>query len=214
MKIKSLLLIALCGFLGSAALWGQTATVEEILSRMEEQVGKAPAQGYSTTLTLKLPIVGEVSSENYVFGDKMKTEIRKDDVHSITWIDGTTKWDYDPAKKEIVISNYTAKTPEEGDDDDDLKFVNAISDGYDGKITKETDEAWYMTFKKSRDNKDKDAPAKEEVVISKKTYLPILVSAKKGIVSIKIADFKLGVSEEDVTFNLDDYPDATVIDNR
>ena len=95
-----------------------------------------------------------------------------------------------------------------------MKMLDGVTDGYDVKLKKETDEAWYFVCTKSKTNPRKDDPKKMDLVISKSTYLPISTSVSEKGIRFTMRDFAIGVSEEEVTFNPDEYKDATIIDKR
>ena len=64
-----------------------------------------------------------------------------------------------------------------------------------------------------KSNEEKDAPKKMNLVIVKKTYLPISMKLKRATVTMHDMSYG-GVTEEMVTFDAKDYPDVKIIDNR
>ena len=68
--------------------------------------------------------------------------------------------------------------------------------------------------KMSKANKEKDAPKSMDLVVSKATGLPISLKTRISGVTVTIHDLRPGVSEKDVTFRLEDYPGAKVVDKR
>ena len=188
-------------------------TTEEILGRMSTEMERGNTEGFSIDLNMKIPIVGTVTSHNMILGDKMKFVITSDDKSSIMWSDATTTWSYDEKTGEITIEN-KKPTTDEKKDDDNMNAFNNITDGYDLTLKKETSDAWYIVCKKSKSNKDKDDPKKMELTVSKATYLPISLRTKQSLITISIENYTLGVSEESVTFNPAEYPNATIIDKR
>ena len=110
--------------------------------------------------------------------------------------------------EEISITNSkTSSNPE-------LSDFESLSYGYDLKLERETADAWYITCKKSRDNKKKDDPKKIDLAVSKATWLPIYIRVKQLGVSVSFDNVTLGVSEESVTFRESDYPGVPIIDKR
>ena len=188
-------------------------TPEEIIDRMSTEMDRGDTEGFAMDLNMKIPIVGTVSSHNMILGDKMKSVITSDDKSSIMWSDATTTWSYDEKTGEITIEN-KKPTTDEKKDDDNMSAFNNITDGYDLTLKKETSDAWYIVCKKSKSNKDKDDPKKMELTVSKATYLPISLRTKQSLITISIENYTLGVSEESVTFNPAEYPNATIVDKR
>ena len=89
-----------------------------------------------------------------------------------------------------------------------------ITDGYDVSISKQTADAWYISCKKSKSNKSKDDPKNMELVVSKKDYSPISLSASMSGVKMTMRDISFGVTESMVTFNPDKYPGVKIVDKR
>lgn len=197
--------------LSCATLSAQTP--EEIVAKMNEQLARTEAEGFAMDMVMKIPIVGTVRSHNMINGDNLRMEIAKDGKQSVTWTTPTTKWDYDSSTGEITITNKepSKETPEA---DSDLKAFESLTKGYNVILKKETDEAWYFLCKKSRDNKVKDDPKTMDLAVSKATYLPIYLRAKKSMIGIGFENITLGVSAADVTFNPDEFPNAKIVDKR
>lgn len=202
---------AIAAALSCATLSAQTT--DEILAKMNEQLARTEAEGFAMDMVMKIPIVGTVSSHNMINGDNLRMEISGKDKRSVTWTTPTTKWDYDSSTGEITITN---KEPSKEDQkaDSDLKAFDNLTKGYNVILKKETDEAWYFLCKKSKDNKDKDDPKTMDLAVSKATYLPIYLRAKKSMIGIGFENITLGVSAEDVTFNPEEFPDAKIVDKR
>ena len=196
--------------LGGGMLFAQTP--EEIVDKMCAEMDRSDTEGCTLDFKMKIPIVGLVVSQNTILGNKTKTIMSARDIVSTIWTDGTTKWTYEEKDNEIIIE---AVDPSKSKDEDfDTKAFNSISDGYDLTLKSETPEAWNILCKKSRSNKDKDDPNRMNLTVSKATYLPICLEMKKAIFTITIENFSLGASEESVTFNPAQYPNAKIIDKR
>lgn len=187
-------------------------TPQEIVSRMEEAMEKHEKEGLVMTMDIKIPILGTMSTKTYVLGDKYKSEGGMMGVKIVTWSDGTTTWTYDGKKDEITIEDTAHAKPDENKGDTEM--FTGVADGYDVSLKKETDDAWYLLCKKSKDNKEKDDPKTMDLVVAKGTYYPVSISAKVSGVSVKIYDVSFGVSDKQVTFNKADYPRATIVDKR
>lgn len=191
-------------------------TPEEIVSRMEAEMDKHDnSEGLAITIDLKIPIVGSMSTRSYTLGDKIRMEATNKGNKIITWIDGDTEWDYNAEKNEVEIKKKEIKDSEKSkEDDDDTKLFKGVTDGYDVTLDKETDTEWHFLCKRSRKNKDKDAPKKMELVIKKGTYMPVSLSTRLSGVSMTLRDIEFGVTDEQVTFNPEEFPTATIIDKR
>lgn len=203
--IVAILAVLVCGI----SAYAQTA--EEIVQKMEDQLSRADKEGFTMDLNMKMPIVGLIKSHSSVAGDKMKVEISGADKSSTLWQDATTKWEYNPETKEVTV---TKNEMVKKDENSDLSTFSDVTEGYDLSLSKETADAWYIACKRSKTNKDKDAPKKMDLCVSKATNLPIYLKMKKSILEISMENITIGVSEKSVTFNPADYPDATIVDKR
>jgi outer membrane lipoprotein-sorting protein len=206
-------LIAIISFIALAtAAMAQTA--EEIITRMEAEMSKHDeSEGTAMTMDMKIIFVGTISSRNYVLGDKMRIEAINDDGKNfVTWSDGKTEWVYDSEKNEIEIKN--AKPKEKSETNGDTKLFQDITDGYEVKIDKETATEWHIRCKRSKSNPDKDAPKRMDLVVAKGTYWPVSLSTSVTAATVTMRDFSFGVTEEQVTFNPNEFPNATIVDKR
>ncbi len=205
-------LIAIISFIALAtAAMAQTA--EEIITRMEAEMSKHDeSEGTAMTMDMKIIFIGTISSRNYVLGDKMRVEAKKEDKDVITWSDGKTDWVYDSEKNEIEITN--AKPKEKSETNGDTKLFQDITDGYEVKIDKETATEWHIRCKRSKSNPDKDAPKRMDLVVAKGTYWPVSLSTSVTAATVTMRDFSFGVTEEQVTFNPNEFPNANIIDKR
>lgn len=205
-------LIAIISFIALAtAAMAQTA--EEIITRMEAEMSKHDeSEGVAMTMDMKIIIIGTISSRNYVLGDKMRIEAKKEGKDFITWSDGKTDWVYDSEKNEIEITN--VKPKEKSETNSDTKLFQGITDGYDVKIDKETATEWHIRCKRSKSNPDKDAPKRMDLVVAKGTYWPVSLSTSVTAATVTLRDISFGVTEEQVTFNPKDFPNATIVNKR
>ena len=196
--------------LTAASVWAQTP--QEIIARMDQEKSRVDKEGFSMVMEMKLPLLGTFSTKVFSLGDKYKMLATVKDKQAVNWSDGVTDWEYDASKNEITVKN--AKPHEKTQAEDNAGVLDSVTEGYDVKLTKETDKAWYFYCKKSKTNKNKDDPKAIDLVVSKATYLPISTSVKEKGITITLRDFSVGVSDEEVTFNPADYPDAKIIDQR
>jgi outer membrane lipoprotein-sorting protein len=206
-------LIAIISFIALAtAAMAQTA--EEIITRMEAEMSKHDeSEGTAMTMDMKIIFVGTISSRNYVLGDKMCiVAINDDGKNIVTWSDEKTEWVYDSEKNEIEIKN--AKPKEKSETNGDTKLFQDITDGYEVKIDKETATEWHIRCKRSKSNPDKDAPKRMDLVVDKGTYWPVSLSTSVTAATVTMRDFSFGVTEEQVTFNPNEFPNATIVDKR
>ena len=205
-------LFSIIAFIAMAAV-AVAQTPEEIISRMEAEMAKHDEkEGLAMTLEMKIPILGTFSSRNYTLGDKYRIEVSEDGKQTITWSDGQTDWNYDSEKNQVEIKKHEVK--EKTETEGDAKMFNGITDGYDVKLDKETSDTWQFLCKRSRSNPDKDAPKRMTLVVAKGTYMPVSLSASVSLMTITMRDLSYGVTEEQVTFNPEDYPNATIVDKR
>ena len=205
-RIFALLLTLAC----SIPALAQTA--EEIVARMDQEMNKTVKEKVAFTMEMKIPILGTMSSRNYVYGDKMKMEGKMMGEKVVMFSDGKTDWTYNPKDNTIEIEN--AKPSEDSKKDADMDMLEGITKGYDVSIKKETDTAWYIHCKKSASNTEKDDPKTMDLVVRKSNYIPISVSTKMKGVTVTLKDFAFNVTEKQVTFNQADYPGAKVVDKR
>ena len=205
-------LFSIIAFIAMAAV-AVAQTPEEIISRMEAEMAKHDEkEGLAMTLEMKIPILGTFSSRNYTLGDKYRIEVSEDGKQTITWSDGQTDWNYDSEKNQVEIKKHEVK--EKKENEGDAKMFNGITDGYDVKLDKETSDTWQFLCKRSKSNPDKDAPKRMTLVVAKGTYMPVSLSASVSLMTITMRDLSYGVTEEQVTFNPEDYPNATIVDKR
>ena len=188
-------------------------TPEEVVERMNVEFRKGDSLGMSFDFVMSIPILGTFRTTNYVLGDKLKVDLSDKDKTNISWSDGTTEWEYDSEKNEVKITN--AKPKEENDNAGNTSLVTGVSEGYDLSFDRNTDDkVWYIVCKKNKSNKDKDDPKRIDLAVSKTDYSTIYMKTKAKGVKISMENFKVGVTEAEVTFNPDDYPNVKIIDER
>ena len=208
--MKKILITLFASLLAATALFAQTP--EEIVARMDEQTERFAEEGVFFVMEIKMPIVGTVATDIYILGDKYKMDADIKGNRVMHWTDGVTDWEYDASKKTIEITD--AKPSDESQAEKNVKMLKSVAEGYDVKLVKETADAWFIRCTKSRTNTVKDDPKRMDMEISKETYLPISHKAGTGLVSVTIRNMRVGVSEEEVTFNPDKFPGVKIIDKR
>ena len=206
--MKKAIVTFFAALIAASALMAQTT--DEILEKMNKEMDRFDSEGVSMVMDMKLPLLGTFSTQMFLRGDKYKAMLNVKGETSMTWSDGITDWDYDVSKNEITIKN----AKRSGTASDNMKTLDGVTEGYDVKLKKETDDAWYFRCTKSKTNTKKDDPKKMDLVVSKTTYLPISTSVSEKMVTVTMRDFAIGVSEETVTFDPSKYPNATIIDQR
>jgi outer membrane lipoprotein-sorting protein len=196
-------------FASMALVFGASAqTAEEIVARMDKETEKGDTQGLAMTMSMKIPIVGEFSTRIKARGDYSKAESTVKGEKVIFLSDNKTTWTYTANNNELVIE------PSKGSQNDEGELVKGITSGYDVSIKGETADAWQIKCVKQKSNQDKDDPKTMDLVVSKKTYLPVRLVAKVKMVTVTLSNFALGVSPEEVKFDQSAYKDAKVIDKR
>jgi len=179
---------------------------------MEEIMDDHEDEGVIMTVDVKIPIVGTTSSRTYSLGNKMKAETTVMGETLVFWTDGETSWTYNPKENKISINKSDQKKENEASGDAEM-FSN-ITEGYDISIEEETDEAWYIKCKKAKLNKEKDAPKNMDLVISKGSFFPLSLTVKMSGVKMTMKDISFGVTEKEVSFNADEFPEAEIEDKR
>ncbi len=210
MNVKHVVMALAASLIAGTILSAQTP--EEIVQKMSTEMQKGDTEGFAMDLSIKMPIIGTVTAHNLINEKKMRSTIVGMDKTTINWSDPTTKWEYDSSTEEVTITAKESPTTE--NNDTDYGIPDGIVKGYKLKLIKETPDAWYIVCKKARDNKDKDDPKKMELIVSKATYLPICISSKRSVISVRIENYTLGVPESSVTFDAAEFPSAKIIDNR
>ena len=96
----------------------------------------------------------------------------------------------------------------------DIGLFDDVADGYDISIKSENLVKWELACKKKRSNPDKDAPKNITIEVRKETYHPLSFSSKMMGLTFTMRDFTFGVTEDQVTFNPDNYPGIKITDKR
>ncbi len=210
---RFLVFLALCGFaLAAPSLTLSAQTPEGIITKMEQELKRSDTEGLYMAMEMKIPLVGTIPSRVYSLGKKARAEMETKDKKTILWMDADNTWTYDLGKNEIVITRRESGKP--SDAENNMQLLEGLTEGYKLSLEKETAEAWYLRCTKTASNPDKDAPKRMDLVVSKKTGLPLSFTASVSVMTLTFKDIALGVTEDQVTFDPGKYPDATLIDKR
>jgi outer membrane lipoprotein-sorting protein len=194
----------------SATAFSQTP--KTIIARMDAEMAKHEKDGITMTVDVKIPIIGTVISKMWMLGGKMRTETTVMKEKMVVWRDGKTEWKYSSKTNELEISNKENRVS--NDSGGDMALFASITEGYDVSLSKETEKAWYFTCTRQKNNKEEGAPKKIDLAVAKGSYYPLSLSTKMSGITITMRAISYGVSEKQVTFNKNNYPDAKIIDKR
>jgi len=215
MKRISLIICFIGAMIASINLHAQTP--EQVVERMITELNKGDSLGMTFDLVMSIPILGTFRSTNSVLGDKMRLEVSEKDKRSISWDDGTTNWEYDSEKNEVEItkSKHEGEDKESKEEKGDMELFQGLTEGYDLSFEKKTDDkVWYILCKKSKSNKDKDDPKQMNVAVAKADYSCIYLKTKMKGVTVSMENFKIGLTEQQVTFNPAEFPGVKIVDKR
>ena len=187
-------------------------TPEEIVDRMSEAMEQLENAGLRMTMDIKIPILGTMSSTAWSLGDKLRLEADMMGKKVVTWMNNDTEWTYEADGNTITIKNRDSEKP--SSEQENMKMLDSVTEGYDVFLKKETDTAWYLQCKKNKSNKNKDDPKTMDLVVAKGSYHPISLSAKVSGITVTMRDLDFNVTEQQVTFDRAEYPGARVIDQR
>ncbi len=208
------LVMAVAAALVSLMAWAQTP--HEILEKMSQAMDHDKSAGMAMTMDMKIPILGTYSVRTYTLGDKMRMDVTVKGKKQVVWEDGDIAYSYDSSKNTITVSEFKAQGGggESSEDDDGLGMALSVTKGYDVKLLRETDEYWAFRCNKRKDNTNKDAPKQIDLSVQKDSYFLREMKTSMRGVTVTMRDFVLGVKEEDVTFDINMYKDAKIVDKR
>lgn len=208
--MKKTITTLFAALIAATTLFAQTP--DEIIAKMDQEVARFEKEGVNMVMDIKIPFLGTYSTEMHILGNMYKAILLVKDNTSITWSDGTTTWDYDESENQLTIS--PAKQSGNTEAKSNMKMLDGVTEGYDVKLKKETDQAWEFVCTKSKTNTKKDDPKKMNLIVSKTSYLPLSVSASEKGVKITMRDFSVGVTEESIRFDPSEYQNAKIVDKR
>ena len=203
-------------FLSATLTFAQTSL--EIVNRMNERINSRKADGLSVNVDVKVPIVGLVTTRTWILGDKRRVNVNMKGHDIITFNDGKTNWVYMSESNSVIITNDTiaamvAQT-QNSKGSMDMDMFGDISGGYEVTIKSENMVKWELLCKKKKSNDDDDSPKKITLEVRKDSYDPISMSTKMMGITMTMSNFKFGITEKDVTFNVADFPDVNITDQR
>ncbi|MBR3660220.1 MAG: hypothetical protein IKN61_09965 [Bacteroidaceae bacterium] len=203
-------------FLSATLTFAQTGL--EIVNRMNERINSRKADGLSVNVDVKVPIVGLVTTRTWILGDKRRLNVNMKGHDIITFNDGKTNWVYMSESNSLIITNDTisAKVAQTQNSKGsmDMDMFGDISGGYEVTIKSENMVKWELLCKKKKSNDDDDSPKKITLEVRKDSYDPISMSTKMMGITMTMSNFKFGITEKDVTFNVADFPDVNITDQR
>ena len=205
MQMKKLVLAFMAVWAAVVAAVAQTP--KEIVDRMEAEMNSHAGEGIAMTVDIKIPILGTATSRSYVYGSKLRVEMKMMGVQVVTWSDGETSWTYVSKDNSLTIQSAGHKKANAGD----TELFMGITDGYDVSMKKETADAWHLLCKKSKGNKDEDDPKTMDLVVSKKNYYPLSLKASMSGMTMTMREISFDVTEADVTFDIAKYPGVKII---
>ena len=187
-------------------------TPEEIIDKMEATMDQLEVEGIVMAMDIKIPILGTMTSKAWSKGEKIRIEGELVGVKVVTFIDGDTEWEYNSKENKVRIKRHD--TTKESQEQSNAKLFDAITEGYDVSLDKETATAWHIRCKKNKNNKEKDDPKTMDLVVAKGTYYPVSLSAKVSGITVRMYDLGFNVADKQVTFNPADFPGVSIIDER
>ena len=203
--MKKLVLAFMAVWVAVVAAVAQTP--KEIVDRMEAEMNSHAGEGIAMTVDIKIPILGTATSRSYVYGSKLRVEMKMMSVQVVTWSDGETSWTYVSKDNSLTIQSAGHKKANTGD----VELFMGITDGYDVSMKKETADAWHLLCKKSKGNKDEDDPKTMDLVVSKKNYYPLSLKASMSGMTMTMREISFDVTEADDTFDIAKYPGVKII---
>ena len=195
----------------AAAAFAQTP--EEIVAKMDKVTESHQNDGVYMIMEMKLPIIGSFPTKTWTLGRKVKTETNRDEITLFTFtdLDANTMWMYDPSANEVEIRTIDGSAA--SSQTADVSMFSDVTEGYDLSIKKEYADYWQLECKKSKSNPDKDAPKYVYIEVYK-NYFPKSLQATMSGVTIVLRDLDFNVTEDQVTFKVEDYPGVTITDKR
>jgi len=206
--MKRFLIIALA--IAAFAMPVAAQSAKEIVDRMNQELNKGDDQGTAMTMDMNIPILGQFSTSIKSLGKMSRADMDVKGEKGIVWIVNDTSWTYSSKSNEIEIDIVKA-----GDNSSkEAEMLDDITKGYDVSLVKETGDTWEILCKKSKGNISKEDPSKMDLVVSKKTYLPVSLKTKMKGITVTLRDISIGVSKAEVTFNPSAYKGVNIVDKR
>lgn len=199
--MKHLYLLTLCVILCALPVQAQL-TARQVLDKTMAVLDKD--KGYSADMQIKA--VG--------FKFQVSVAVRGEQAFFRTedgemYASGSTSYAYDKKKNTVTISN------RKKDEKMQMDVSSTFNTGYN-VIMEKAEGGYLLRFKKLKGNKTKNAPSSAEMLVNAQNFHPKTVRVKMGIISstITYSNIKTGIPVQQVTYSLQRYPGATVVDKR
>ena len=162
---------------------------------------------------VKIPVMGTVTTKTYAYGNKRRMDVESSKINTITFIDDTLQWTYVKGSTEVVLTNLNIGKRSDNPGTDTGMFDD-IPDAYDITIKSQNAVKWELQCKRKKNIDDDDYPKHLTLEVRKETFEPISMNFKVMGISMSMHHIIFGIPESKVTFNPDDFPGVTVIDQR
>lgn len=208
--MKRLLCFAIA-FLSATVTFAQTGL--EIVTRMNQRMSDRQSEGMCMSADVKIPVMGTVTTKTYTYGNKRRMDVESSKINTITFIDDTLQWTYVKGSTEVVLTNLNIGKRSDNPGTDTGMFDD-IPDAYDITIKSQNAVKWELQCKRKKNIDDDDYPKHLTLEVRKETFEPISMNFKVMGISMSMHHIIFGIPESKVTFNPDDFPGVTVIDQR
>ena len=208
--MKRLLCFAIA-FLSATVTFAQTGL--EIVTRMNQRMSDRQSEGMCMSADVKIPVMGTVTTKTYAYGNKRRMDVESSKINTITFIDDTLQWTYVKGSSEVVLTNLNIGKRSDNPGTDTGMFDD-IPDAYDITIKSQNAVKWELQCKRKKNIDDDDYPKHLTLEVRKETFEPISMNFKVMGISMSMHHIIFGIPESKVTFNPDDFPGVTVIDQR
>ena len=208
--MKRLLCFAIA-FLSATVTFAQTGL--EIVTRMNQRMSDRQSEGMCMSADVKIPVMGTVTTKTYAYGNKRRMDVESSKINTITFIDDTLQWTYVKGSSEVVLTNLNIGKRSDNPGTDTGMFDD-IPDAYDITIKSQNAVKWELHCKRKKNIDDDDYPKHLTLEVRKETFEPISMNFKVMGISMSMHHIIFGIPESKVTFNPDDFPGVTVIDQR
>lgn len=208
--MKRLLCFAIA-FLSATVTFAQTGL--EIVTRMNQRMSDRQSEGMCMSADVKIPVMGTVTTKTYAYGNKRRMDVESSKINTITFIDDTLQWTYVKGSTEVVLTNLNIGKRSDNPGTDTGMFDD-IPDAYDITIKSQNAVKWELQCKRKKNIDDDDYPKHLTLEVRKETFEPISMNFKVMGISMSMHHIIFGIPESKVTFNPDDFPGVTVIDQR
>ena len=210
--MKRLLCFAIV-LLSATVIFAQTGL--EIVNRMNQRLSDRNPEGVCVSADVKIPVMGTVTTRTYSRGSKSRLEVESSKINTITFIDDTLQWTYVKGSTEVVLTNLPiGKGNNSNGPGMGTGMFDDIPEVYDITIKSQNSVKWELQCKRKKGNKDDDYPKHLTLEVRKDTYEPIILNTKIMGISMSMHHFIFGLPESKVTFNPDEFPGVTVVDQR